>query len=82
MRESKDPVTTSNVPGMLSPQPPAESPGKGAAMSRNLLLLESIKGHLALLAQKHPKKAQSPVALKTKRYVNTCLRQASHARAA
>ena len=52
-------------------------------MSRNLLLLESIKGHLALLAQKHPKKAQSPVAVKARRYVNTCLKQASsHARAA
>jgi hypothetical protein len=45
-------------------------------MSRNLLLLESIKGHLALLAQKHPKKAQTAVAQKAKRYVESCLKQA------
>ena len=45
-------------------------------MSRNLLLLQSIQGHLALLAQKHPKKAASPVARKAKEYVRTCLKQA------
>jgi len=50
---------------------------KGAAMmSRNLLLMQSIQGHLELLARKHPKKAASPVARKAKRYVQSCLRQA------
>jgi hypothetical protein len=51
-------------------------------MSRNLLLLQSIQGHLALLAQKHPKKAASPVARKAREYVRTCLKQASRAQAA
>jgi hypothetical protein len=51
--------------------------GKGVAMmSRNLLLLQSIQGHLELLAQKHPKKAATPVARKAKQYVRSCLRQA------
>jgi hypothetical protein len=45
-------------------------------MSRNLLLMQSIQGHLELLARKHPKKAASPVARKAKRYVQSCLRQA------
>jgi hypothetical protein len=48
-------------------------------MTRNMLLLQSIQGHLELLAQKHPKKAASPVARKAKQYVRTCLKQ-SHAR--
>jgi len=52
----------------------------GVAMSRNLLLLQSIQGHLQLLAQKHPKKAASPVARKAKSYVNHCLKQAQHHR--
>jgi hypothetical protein len=47
-------------------------------MSRNLLLLQSIQGHLELLAQKHPKKAASPVARKARQYVRTCLRQANN----
>ena len=51
-------------------------------MSRNLLLLQSIQGHLALLAQKHPKKAASPVARKAKEYVRTCLKEAGRRRAA
>ena len=51
-------------------------------MSRNLLLLQSIQGHLELLAQKHPKKAASPVARKARQYVRTCLRQAHRAVAA
>ena len=34
-------------------------------MNRNLLL-ESLVGHLALLEQRHPKKAASPVARKLK----------------
>jgi len=41
-------------------------------MSRNLLL-QSVLGHLALLAEKHPKKAASPVAKRAKRYVNLTL---------
>ena len=36
-------------------------------MSRKMLL-ESILGHLALLEQKHPKKAATPVARRAKRY--------------
>jgi len=44
-------------------------------MSRNLLLLQSIQGHLQLLAEKHPKKAASPVARKAREYVQTCLKQ-------
>lgn len=44
-------------------------------MSRDLLLLESIKGHLELLARKHPRKAATPIARKVKRYVDNCLRQ-------
>ena len=48
-------------------------------MSRNLLLLQSIQGHLALLAQKHPKKAASPVAKRARRYVQNCLRSAGRA---
>jgi hypothetical protein len=51
-------------------------------MSRNLLLLQSIQGHLALLAQKHPKKAASPVARKAKEYVRSCLKQQARSRAA
>lgn len=38
-------------------------------MNRREMLLESIAGHLALLAQKHPKKAALPVAKRVKRYV-------------
>ena len=54
------------------------SPDQGVIMSRNLLLLQSIQGHLELLAQKHPKKAASPVARRAKEYVRTCLKQAAH----
>lgn len=50
-------------------------------MSRNLLL-QSLLGHLALLAEKHPKKAASPVARRAKEYVRTCLKQADRRRAA
>lgn len=39
----------------------------GSHMSRNLLL-QSLLGHLALLAEKYPKKAASPVARRVKRY--------------
>jgi hypothetical protein len=34
-----------------------------------MLLLQSVMGHLALLEQKYPKKAASPVARKAKRYI-------------
>ena len=44
-------------------------------MTRNMLLLQSIQGHLELLAQKHPKKARTEVARKARRYVRTCLKQ-------
>jgi hypothetical protein len=43
-------------------------------MGRNLLL-QSVLGHLALLAEKHPKKAASPVAKRAKRYVKMTLQQ-------
>ncbi len=43
-------------------------------MSRNLLL-QSVLGHLALLAEKHPKKANSAVARRAKRYVKLSLQQ-------
>jgi hypothetical protein len=43
---------------------------------RRQLLLQSIQAHLALLAEKHPKKAASPVARKAKQYVALSLRPA------
>lgn len=43
-------------------------------MSRQLLL-QSLLGHLALLAEKHPKKAASPVAKRAKRYARLTLTQ-------
>jgi hypothetical protein len=45
-------------------------------MSR-ILLLQSVIGHLALLEQKHPKKAASPVVKKTKRYIAQLRRKAA-----
>jgi hypothetical protein len=45
-------------------------------MNRNLLL-ESLLGHLALLEQRHPKKAASPVARKLKRHLSRA-RRATH----
>ena len=50
-------------------------------MSRHLLL-QSVLGHLALLAQKHPKKAASPVARRAKRYVKLSLQPQPHAKGA
>lgn len=44
-------------------------------MTRNHLLLQSILGHLALLAEKHPEKAASPVAQRAKRSIEASLRQ-------
>jgi len=43
-------------------------------MSR-MLLLQSVLGHLALLEQKHPKKAASPVARRAKKYIERLRRQ-------
>ena len=43
-------------------------------MSRNLLL-QSILGHLALLAEKHPKKAASPLARRMKISAESSLRE-------
>ena len=43
-------------------------------MRRNLLL-QSVLGHLALLAEKHPRKAASPVARRAKLLVEASLRQ-------
>jgi hypothetical protein len=34
-----------------------------------MLLLQSVLGHLALLEQKYPKKAASPVARRAKQYI-------------
>ncbi len=42
-------------------------------MSRHLLL-QSVLGHLALLAEKHPRKAASPVARKAKSHARATLR--------
>jgi hypothetical protein len=36
---------------------------------RRQMLLQSIAGHLSLLAQKYPKKAAGPVARRTKLYI-------------
>ena len=39
-----------------------------------MLLLQSLLGHLALLEQKYPKKAASPVARRAKRYIQRAQR--------
>ena len=44
-------------------------------MSPNLLLLQSIQGHLQLLAEKFPKKANSPVARRARKVVRAALEQ-------
>lgn len=41
---------------------------------RRELLLQSVLGHLALLAEKHPKKAASPVAKRAKLCAENTLR--------
>jgi len=46
-------------------------------MIRNNLLLESLLGHLALLQQRHPKKAASPVARRLKRHISRSRRAAA-----
>ena len=48
-------------------------------MSRHLLL-QSLLGHLALLAEKHPKKAASPVARKAEQYARATLTQQQQSR--
>ena len=45
-------------------------------MSRQLLL-QSLLGHMALLEEKYPKKAASPVAKRAKRYVRLSLHAAA-----
>jgi hypothetical protein len=47
-------------------------------MSRSLLL-QSILGHMALLAERYPKKAASPVAKRARRYVTLSLHGAAGA---
>ena len=42
--------------------------------NRNELLLQSVLGHLALLAEKYPKKAASPVARKAKMSIEQALK--------
>ncbi len=51
-------------------------------MSQRTLLLESVLGHLSLLARKYPKKAASPVARRAKRYVTLSLQPAKSAKRA
>lgn len=48
-------------------------------MSRSLLL-QSILGHMALLAEKYPKKAASPVVRRARRYVKLSLHATAAAR--
>jgi hypothetical protein len=47
---------------------------RSRAMNR-MLLLQSVLGHLALLEQKYPKKAASPIARRAKRYIERVRRQ-------
>ncbi len=47
-------------------------------MSR-VLLMQSILGHMALLAEKHPKKAASPVCRRARRAVKLTLQTAAPA---
>ena len=42
---------------------------------RRHLLMQTVLGHLALLAEKHPKKAASPVARRAKLLAEASLRQ-------
>ena len=42
---------------------------------RRHLLMQTVLGHLALLAEKHPKKAASPVAKRARRYAKLTLNQ-------
>ena len=42
--------------------------------TRNEMLLQSVLGHLALLAEKYPKKAATPVARKAKMSIEQALK--------
>jgi hypothetical protein len=44
---------------------------------RRELLLQSVLAHLTLLAEKHPKKAASPVAKRARQYITHSLRPTS-----
>lgn len=55
--------------------------GKGHPAMRRQMLLQSILGHLALLEEKHPRKAATPVARRAKRYVTHSLAPAAPGRA-
>jgi hypothetical protein len=46
---------------------------------RRHLLMQTVLGHLALLAEKHPRKANTPVARKAKLTAEASLRQQSKA---
>jgi hypothetical protein len=39
------------------------------------MLLQTLAGHLALLESANPRKASSPLAKRTQRYVKACLRR-------
>ncbi len=39
------------------------------------MLLETLAGHIALLESVNPRKASSPVARKTRRYIKACLKR-------
>ena len=53
---------------------PSETNAKrSSAMSRQLLM-QSVLGHLALLAEKHPKKAATPVARRAMLFAEASLR--------
>ena len=39
-----------------------------------MLLIQSLRGHLALLEQKYPKKAASPVARRARQYIESLRR--------
>jgi hypothetical protein len=50
--------------------------------NRNHLLLQSVLGHLALLAEKYPKKAASPVARRAKLCIEESLKARKEAKRA
>ena len=39
------------------------------------MLLETLAGHIALLESVNPRKASSPLARKTRRYIKACLKR-------
>jgi hypothetical protein len=51
------------------------APKRKELIMRRTLLLQSVLGHLALLAEKHPRKAASPVARRAKLLAEASLRQ-------